>query len=310
MNRIAKILLACAVITGCTDTAVFVTKSSLAIDVDPQAQSASVGYDRTEGFIGPRYGNGQAPAVLASIKTDGALISPEIKQLYATGKAAVLLASRGSTTDAAEMSGEKRLMFVGTSTNTGVKIGFANNAPEFTFGFKRKEFSSIPLASNNGKDIYPSAVAALDTKASAGKSGSDSNFLAWQYFATGLAAEELAKRASFQDAFDAQAADALAIYHASEAAQNAEAVTALQCLIKVKDADLPALVVKADDLKILGTPSYLPQIQSLLASNTPEATQRARTIYAGMIGISVGKDTDREKRLFGHQLQICETAKK
>jgi len=60
----------------------------------------------------------------------------------------------------------------------------------------------------------------------------------------------------------------------------------------------------------MGNRSQLPVLNSLMGQRTPAATQKARSIYAGFIGIAVGSDMDRERRLFAHQNLVCDTAKK
>lgn len=187
---------------GCanTDRAVFVTKTSLSIlDVDSTPPGVSIAYDRVEGFIGPAYKSGGVPPVVGFMKSDGKIINPHIRQVYATGNAARVVT--GVTTDTTEdsLSGpDKQLMLYGTSTTIGLKFsidasptgyGIPNN---FVFGYRRKEFSMLPLGlKDDGKTgTYPSVLATidnqLDTNSKSGK------LTTVQYFATGQAATALA----------------------------------------------------------------------------------------------------------------------
>jgi hypothetical protein len=276
---------------GCTTTndVLFVTKTSLGLDFDAKPASASIAYDRTEGYIAPRYDNGEIPPVVASIKSDAKIFNPKIKQVYATGDAAVIAVSQcpkvtlaaldpknppdtpkpPSTTNAAnttnntnsantertengcpelpslttsyvqkKLQGEKKAMFFGTSTTTGLKVGFTTYVPDsFVFGYKRKEYSFIPLGEQvvfkkdvNGQpvrdrdgnpvieekyDVYPSVLASIDTDANAGSAdeegvaSGDTSLSNSQYFATGRAARELAANPDISEAFKVLAARSL-----------------------------------------------------------------------------------------------------
>ena len=91
-TRRASIVLSLAIaLAGCAsrpDTVVFVTKSSLGLDVEQTPPSASIAYDRVEGYFGPRYESGAVPPVVAVFMTNGQLLDRRVKQLYATGDAA------------------------------------------------------------------------------------------------------------------------------------------------------------------------------------------------------------------------------
>jgi len=203
------------VLTGCTTTneVLFVTKTSLGIDFDAKPATASIGYDRIEGYIAPRYANGEIPPVVASIKSDGGIFNPRISQVYATGDAAVIAVSADQSKNEKKpekkLQGDKELMFFGTNTSTGLKVGFTSYVPDsFVFGFKRKEYSFIPLGKavdKGGKDydVYPSVLASIDTAANVSTTGDiDKTSLSnSQFFATGQAARELAANKDVNKAF-------------------------------------------------------------------------------------------------------------
>lgn len=133
---------------GCAyrDSVLFVTKTSLGIDVDSKPPSASIAYDRVEGFLGPRYDNGGVPPVVGRLQTDGAVFNPRVRQLYATGSAAALVADQNASAGPTELKGKKMFMFFGTTTSTGLKVTFMGQYPDsFHIGYRRKEFSFIPL---------------------------------------------------------------------------------------------------------------------------------------------------------------------
>ena len=202
---------------GCaqSDRVLFVTSSSLGINVDSKPPTASLAYDRTEGFIGPRYDNGGMPEVVAMIDSDGGLFRPEVRQLYAAGAAATT-AVGGNATGPATLTGGRRLAFFGTSTTTGFKIGFGEASPipdSFLFGFRRKEASLIPLATpgqgTEAKDVYASVLGSYDSGMTATGNVDQPKFRMKQFFATGQAAEALARRAEVRGVFTGAARDSL-----------------------------------------------------------------------------------------------------
>ena len=232
-----------------SDEVVFVTKSSLGLDFDTKPATASIAYDRIEGYIGPRYDNGALPPVIASMKTDGKILNPQIKQIYATGAAATnLVLNNGSSIKApTEFTGDKKLMFFGTSTTTGIKLGFTTNVPDsFVFGYKRKEFSFIPLGNTKDTsvgtdrviDIYPSVLATIDTGTSV-KTQTDTSFKTHQYFATGEAAVELSKDPDLKNQIKKEAKDAFEAYESALTEQQSEALIILRCFTKIKEEQLP-----------------------------------------------------------------------
>ncbi len=202
---------------GCaqSDRVLFVTSSSLGINVDSKPPTASLAYDRTEGFIGPRYDNGGMPEVVAMIDSDGGLFKPEVKQIYATGAAATTAVGRDAA-GPATLTGGRRMAFFGTSTTTGFKIGFGEASPipdSFLFGFRRKEVSLIPLATTGTgdaqTDVYASVLGSYDSGVAATGEAGGTRFRMKQFFATGQAAEVLAKRGDVRSVFTSVAADSL-----------------------------------------------------------------------------------------------------
>jgi len=195
-----------ALCCACTsDKVIFVTSTSLGINVDTTPGTVSLAYDRTEGYVAPSYQSGTLPPVIAGIDTDGQAIAPEIRQLYATGPAAIIVGG-GTATEPATMTRRTgKLAFVGTTTTVGIKAAFTTGAPEsFNFGYKRKEFSYIPLGCQvpgqtapprvcpeDGIDLYPSAIGSFDTAVSI-PSPSGTTFTTRQFIATGAAATALA----------------------------------------------------------------------------------------------------------------------
>ena len=126
------------------------TKSTIGVvDVESTTGTVSFAYDREEGYFGPNYESGAVPSVVASMRNSGDIINPTIKQLYATGEAAVLVVDEDATDytpgDSDKLIGNRKALVFGTSTSLGFKIGLTNSNPTFTLGYKRKEASYIPI---------------------------------------------------------------------------------------------------------------------------------------------------------------------
>ena len=227
-ERALTALLVLLLLPACstTDKAIFVTKTSLTIlDVDTTPPDISIAYDRTEGFFGPAYENGAAAPVTAIIQSNGNLLAPKIRQLYATGNAAEIVSGR-EPSERAELTGKKRPMFFGTTTNIGLKLSFAAEQPiptSVNFGYKRKEFSIIPIGTTGtgtaARDHYPSVIASIDNTNTVGDRGkADLNVV--QFFATGSAADSLAPQ--LKKTFDSRV-DELVAYNKNVAAQRSKA---------------------------------------------------------------------------------------
>lgn len=221
-GSILLLLVGAGSLVACNDpnTVLFVTNSSLGINFDSKPPTANIAYDRTEGYIAPRYPNGGAPPVAASMETGGNIFNPIVRQSYVTGSAAVIATGGTPQNPPTEMTGErdkKKLMFVGTATTVGLKVGFSGEtgaAPDsLLFGYRRKEISVIPLGEENLPDgkvraVYPSVFASVDmntTTSDPGKTGITSK----QFFATGQAADQLVKNnPAVSAAFGVKAQDA------------------------------------------------------------------------------------------------------
>ena len=215
-GKVILVAVGCAALSACApDHVIFVTDTSLGINVETKpSPTASVAFDRTEGYIGPSYANGALPPVIASFHVDGeSLLSPYVKQVYATGPAAVIV-SGGDDKSPPTLTGAKRWAFVGTTTSVGFKIGFDSTTATppppiqdtFLFGYRRQEFSFLPLGTDkDGVDVYPSVIASANSTAGAGGGPAGSTFHHSQFIATGRAADWLAKNPEVVAAFGNEA---------------------------------------------------------------------------------------------------------
>ena len=143
------------------------------------------------------------------IQASGKVINPQIRQLYATGAAANIVADSAMPppSEVKPLQSGGRIMFFGTSTNIGFKLSFLPDKPVPTgmvFGYRRKEASYIPLGTVRHPDgsvthNYPSVFAAIDTSTQMSERYNNA-FSVSQVFATGHAAEHFAaeRRSEFK----------------------------------------------------------------------------------------------------------------
>jgi hypothetical protein len=324
-------------LAGCaTQDVVFVTKTSVGIDLD--SQSASVAYDRTEGYLAPRYANRQAEPVFASVATDGKLLGRNVKQVYATGQAARIVSGasqpqqpapapaqpatqqaifrnasletatgaqrrpREAPAAADALAAAKKTMFFGTGSVIGFKLGFgASSAVDtFTFGFKRKEVSIIPHDEQDGE--LPSVMASLDTSTEAA-AGSDSKFTVKQFFATGTAAESLASDGQIRTQFQDEAKTQLAQYRENEHYQRGDALVSLACLSEIDDEQAKQVWQNVKDLELFSKA----EIERLLTEPRPSA---ARTIYTKQIQLTDATSSTMTGLMKAHKFFVCHLPKR
>jgi hypothetical protein len=226
----------CVLLAACTDYATFVTSTDIGISADANTQELHLGYIRTELFTGPGYPDkGEAPAAVGYIGSNLSAFSPKIKQLYATGKAAELVSqiqepdTKPATADGYE--GERRPLVFGTGTNLGLQVGFAGGTTsKVKFGYNREELSIIPLhrEPTSKADKYAPVLAAIDMDQTVAKLA-DTEVKLTQFFATGTAAQNIARRSDIRAIFASQAGFAV------EQAAITEAVNRSRALRKLDD---------------------------------------------------------------------------
>jgi hypothetical protein len=297
--RVFSALLLASLLTACAtgrDTVVFVTKTSLGVDVEQTPPSASIAYDRVEGYFGPRFDNGAVPPVVASFTTNGKLLGREVQQLFATGDAARLVANPSAVTaDNPTLSGPTKAMFFGTSTTVGVKVGFeaGGSTSTFNLGYKRKEMTVIPVT----EGVFPSVLGTLQTDVSAATSSATS-FGVGQLFATGSVANDLAKEPTIRRIFVSKAETALEGYRTEERQQSRHALVALSCLAGVNDTQLPKVWSNAEALNLLDSEAKVGEFSTI----SPSA---ARDKYTRYLAILNADSKDATLRLNLHRQYVC-----
>jgi len=195
------------------DAVLFVTGTDLGIKLDAATQDVGIGFDRVEGVTAPVFKDGKIPAVYGQFQTDRSIFSPTIKQVHATGQAAIYASKEnkpvvaGKPATVLNRTKAPKRMFFGTNTSTGLNVKFGETRPAaFSLGFKRQELSYIPLtqgvkvttpAENEAKESnektwgYASVIGAIIREDKTG-SVAETGVKLEQFFATGDAAEIVA----------------------------------------------------------------------------------------------------------------------
>lgn len=245
------------------------------------------------------------------------MFNPQIRQIYATGDAANILASNTRDYESAQdraagLEGEKRGMFFGTSTILGVNVGVTGDPPSITIGYKRKETSYIPLGSRDGKDLYPSVLARIDTTINAGTvvSNNPDGLQVGQYFATGTATKHPASKSYMQVAFKERAEYAFKAYDDQLSQQNTTALGVLRCAISVTAQQWPQVIQNAEAGQLLSGlgPTIREKWQDYLSQPSITGRQQALKLYYSAISIVDGAEPTYGAVLQAHQNFVCKLA--
>lgn len=324
------ITLAVLTLGGCAsprDNAIFATRTSLSvIDTESTPASVSIAYDRAEGYMGPRLPDGSVYPVFGLLETDGGILFREVRQTYAGGCAAQLvtlpagrpvLSCPQPLTPTQGASDDKPILFFATSTTLGVKLAFqtAANAsvpiPEsFTLGYKRKEASIIPVDAQR----QPSVLASVDTRSGAAVDSGGTATVSptgpgplqlTQFFATGVAAENLARDPEVVRILHARATSALTevqTYRLNEASQGRIALDTVACLAKIPDPSLSQVWNNAEALGIFTDrgPVVWPQLRA--AGTSPVAQ---RKVYTGHMAVLIADSKEYTQLLDLHRKAVC-----
>lgn len=319
VQNLALALMAAAALAGCASPkthATFVTKTSLAlVDVDTAPAGISIAYDRVEGYIGPRLENGEVLPVTGYVNTDGGIFVRNLRQVYASGRAADIVADHTGAKPAGAASAatpglaeptperDRQVLFFGTGTTYGLKVGFQEGGVvpnSFVLGIRRKEISVLPVE----KGMLPSVFASIDnTTDTQRKEGArpEIAFGMRQFFATGSAAERIARDPDIGGTIKRHI-DQEALYRKAESQQGKDALDALFCLTKLTDPQLERVWNNADDLRVL-RPATLKEIR-----DTNDGLQQ-RQVYTRDIGLANADSTEHGQRLRLHREAVCELAR-
>lgn len=334
---LAVLLAACA---SPRDSAIFVTKTSMSIaDIDTTPASISIGYDRVEGYAGPRFADGTAYPVASMIETNGQIADRSVRQVFVGGHAA-LIATRGAAGQAAARAASvaasappvaasavpparassdagaedrRRTLIFATGTTTGLKLAFTEGsvAPtSLTIGYRRKEAAMVPVdQAHQNTSVLGSlsnavgVALAASAPASSPTSAVKVDFGIQQFFATGEAAENLAARPSIQDRFK-DAAEAAAgnvqKYLESEAVQRRLIMKIVLCVDRIDDARLERVWTNVEDLPLF--PKYGNVAQRIRQAGGP---RQQRQLYYQHLDLVDAWEPRMTTALEFHQGLVC-----
>lgn len=223
ITRCALITFSCVSLMGCSlgqDSILFVTKTSVAIDIDTNPLTFDVGYGRYEGSIAPVAEDGEVLPLLSSVNAEGSISSgvfgAGVSQNFGVGNAAVIMSQylgsesnpiNNQSVDFSQLidkpasikgtiNDDNKRYFFGTKTTLGFTTSFAPErgyTPDsIALGYKRKELAYVPIKENStaGTLSIPSMIATTGTSQNAGVN--ESGFSVTQFYATGKAASYLA----------------------------------------------------------------------------------------------------------------------
>ena len=299
-------------LSGCaSNDAVFVTKTSFSVvDVDTTPAGVSFAHDRTEGYFGPRFDNGQVYPVTGFFSGNGSGLTREVRQVFAGGDAASVVLGAAPSVPIATDCGDQRkkppLLFT-TGTTLGIKLGFAESTilpTSFVFGYRRKEAAWVPVS----KTCQPSVLATLDSSVEARGQANDPKLKGrvGQYFATGVAAVLLASDPLIRSTFKREAQKALTSeeqFNSREAEHNQLTLDIVGCAMNVPDEGFDKIVSNADELNILASADDAGQIRA--GVNAKEKFAR----YTRLLRLRNGDAEPRTVSLAMHKTRVCKLAK-
>lgn len=338
-SLVARAFLAIAAIqTGCStprDAAVFITKTSTSIaDVDTTPASISIGYDRFEGYAGPRFGNDTAYPVASMIESNGSVTDRKVRQVFVGGNAALIATRKGDgdstdnklqteTKEGAGSSGSRVMVFA-TGTTTGLKLGFAEGSPvpnSMTIGYRRKEVALVPVEQDRiGTSVLGSLsndVSATATTPAAGAgtqgisttgSGTSVGFGVEQFFATGQAAENLAGKQEIRKKFVDTAEKSVGNvekYLEGEMAMRRLSMRIIICMSRLDDTLLERVWTNSEDLQVF--PKIADASQRIRNAGS---AKKQRETYYGYLNVNDAWDTRTISALEFHQEFVCRIAPK
>ena len=181
--NIALPVVAVLLVTGCaTDREMlfFGTHTAIGVDVSGTVgapDSVSLGYRRNEVAIVPPKSDGSARSVLGAIDADLGIGEARVKQLFATGDAAVLAASRSGppTTGTEKIQNQDTtrklpvpILFVADANFSLLHVQVPSTAstslaPRVSLGYSRNEITLIPVTDDSKEVASVYADISIDT---------------------------------------------------------------------------------------------------------------------------------------------------
>ena len=94
LRCIFSLVLSLVLLGGCglgEENILFMTKTSVGVDVDSTPPTLDIGFDRKEGTISPVFASGEVLPQMAGFSSELGFINQAIGQSFATGTAAVIM---------------------------------------------------------------------------------------------------------------------------------------------------------------------------------------------------------------------------
>jgi hypothetical protein len=343
--RIPALALAVALswaLAGCAtsgENVYFFTKTSTSlVEADSTPASFSIGYDRAEGYAGPRFADGSVFPVASSIESNGRRIDREVRQVFAAGNAALIATAPRAGGAAAETAGSTRspgapgrpgaarlpavasaaaaeppaqerrkTMFYATGTSIGLKLGFLEGAllpGSFNLGYKRKEVAVIPVAAGAlGTSALGTFSNGVVTALPAGGARAATGFDVQQFFATGGAADHLAQLDSVRSRFTENATQALGgdveRFRNEEARQGRLALDSIACVNKLPDDRLARVWNNLEDLQLFAP------LQAVARIRAQADARQQRQAYFETLSLLDPASAELTRGLALHRAAVC-----
>jgi len=326
MTKTLALVLAVALSTlaGCAsvDYATFATKTSISVvDGDAAPAGASIGFDRVEAYVGPRLPDGKVYPAVAAVQSSGSGMSRAIQQTFAGGDAALRVLGKMPAVRADSDCGDNRqppLVF-GTTTNLGLKIGFADGTVvpnSFNLGYRRKEMAVVPVSLKCQPSVLSYAQNAPGVDPPLETAGKPQLTLGLtQFFATGAAADALAENETVQAGFRARAEAALtgvAAFNERERVQGLLTVQILECLQALDPSRMRQLIAHAQSKKLWGNDADSNASAAADLRGTDQKADAARrSDYIGLLSVLIGQggpNGTRSADLLAHREVVCALA--
>ena len=317
---------AMSMLAGCAsvDYATFATKTSMSVvDGDTAPAGASIGFDRVEAYVGPRLADGTVYPAVAAVQSSGSGMSRSIQQTFAGGDAALRVLGKTPAARADATCDDQRqppLVF-GTTTNLGLKIGFADGTVvpnSFNLGYRRKEMAVVPVTlkcqpsvlsyAQNAPGVDPPPEAAGKPQLTLGLT---------QFFATGTAADALAENEVVQAGFRARAEAALTgvdAFNKREQVQGRLTLDIFECLESLDPARMRQVIGHGVTMQVFANDSAGNKTAGAEISGdaqTPDAARRKS--YVEVMSVQVGQRgpaNSRDLNLRSHREVVCALAGK
>jgi hypothetical protein len=192
---------AAPVLASCVqeDKLIFITKTSLSLEASSKPSAANLGYDRFEGYIGPKEWKQEPPSVAARLWSGGDFFDPKIRQFYTVGDAANDLTQAGASGHCKPNSGlnDRARVISATQTTLGMRVTATESYPdEVLIGYRRHEGTYSRIVQDD--PCIPSILAVFDFGTKVWDALPKQNWKIGQFFATGAAARAIASKDAFR----------------------------------------------------------------------------------------------------------------